>query len=380
MHTDGKIVGEGLTFDDVLLLPGHSHVLPVEVNVSVELIPGLKLNIPIISAPMDTVTEAGLATALAMEGGLGIIHRNLSIGRQRDEVVQVKRADPGEEYPHAALDSRGRLLVGAAIGSGKDMEERLEALVEAGIDLVIVDTSHGHSQRVIEAVSKVKNKYPRLPLIAGNVATGDGAAALINAGADGLRVGVGPGSICTTRIVAGVGVPQLTAIMECYEASRSRHVPVIADGGIRYSGDVVKALAAGATTVMLGSLLASTEESPGKSIWHEGKLFKAYRGMGSLGAIQSGSDRYGQKYEGVVSKLVPEGIEGMVPCEGTLHDMVYQLVGGLRSGMGYIGAANIAEMWQKGKFMRITSAGLRESHPHDVILSVLPPNYPGVKA
>ncbi|MBI3942642.1 MAG: IMP dehydrogenase [Chloroflexi bacterium] len=380
MVTDSKIVGEGLTFDDVLLLPGHSHVLPAEVNVGVELVPGLKLNIPVISAPMDTVTEAGLATGLAMEGGLGIIHRNLSIGRQRDEVIQVKRADSLEEYPRAALDSHGRFLVGAAIGSGKDMDERLDALVEAGVDLVILDSSHGHSQRVIDAVSKAKKRYPRLPLIAGNVATGDAALALIDAGADGLRVGVGPGSICTTRIVAGVGVPQLTAILECADACRLRHVPVIADGGIRYSGDIVKALAAGATAVMLGSLLASTEESPGKSIWHDGKLFKAYRGMGSLGAIQSGSDRYGQKYEGAVSKLVPEGIDGMVPCEGALHDVVFQLIGGLRSGMGYIGAADIPEMWQKGKFIRITSAGLRESHPHDVILSALPPNYPGVKA
>ena len=362
----------GYTFDDVLLMPGPSDVLPAEVDVSTDFVPGLRLKIPFVSAPMDTVTEAELAAALANLGGIGVIHRRLDIDWQAEEVRRVKAIHT--DVPEAACDAEGRLLVAAAVGVGDDMLRRVEALMEAGVDAVVVDSSHGHSRRVVQAVASLKAHFPDLPLVAGNVATAEGTQALIDAGADGVRVGIGPGSICTTRVVAGVGVPQLTAVMACARVARRHGVTVIADGGIRYSGDIVKALAAGASSVMMGSLFAATEESPGANIWHDDQLYKSYRGMGSLGAIAEGSDRYAQPTTGG-AKLVPEGVEGMVKCVGPLEGEVFQLLGGLRAGMGYVGAANIPELWEKARFIRITSAGLRESHPHDVILREQPPNY-----
>ncbi|MFQ5858341.1 MAG: IMP dehydrogenase [Anaerolineae bacterium] len=363
----------GLTFDDVLLMPGPSDVLPAEVDVSTELVAGVRLKAPLVSAPMDTVTESELATALAQLGGIGVIHRKLSIAWQADEVCRVKSTRA--RSPDAAQDGDGRLLCAAATGVGPDMMERVEALVDAGLDVLVVDSSHGHSSRVVHAVAALKRRFPSLPTIAGSVATADGARALMDAGADGLRVGVGPGSICTTRVVAGVGVPQITAVLDCATVARKHGVTVIADGGIRYSGDIVKALAAGASAVMMGSLFAAAEESSGANIWHDGQMYKSYRGMGSLGAIMEGSDRYEQPHGSVTAKLVPEGVEGMVKCVGPLEDEVVQLVGGLRSGMGYVGAASIPQLWERARFMRITSAGLRESHPHDVILQEQPPNY-----
>ncbi len=482
-----KVVKEGLTFDDVLLVPGYSEVLPHEVDVSTYITPTIKLNIPIVSAAMDTVTEARLAIALAREGGIGIIHRNMSIERQAQEVEKVKKSESGMildpvtvgpdttvrealsimerykisgvpvvdsegklvgiltnrdlrflkptdydkpvslfmtsenlitaqegitlddatelfqrykieklpivdsegrikglitikdivkrmKYPNACKDEIGRLRVGAAVGTGEDTLKRVEALVSAGVDLVVVDTAHGHSKRVIETVNLIKREFPNLPLVAGNVATAEGTKALIDAGADAVKVGVGPGSICTTRVVAGVGVPQITAIMDAYSVAKDSGIPVIADGGIRYSGDIVKALAAGASVVMLGNLLAGTEEAPGETIYYQGRAYKVYRGMGSLGAMMSrlSSDRYGQDK---LEKFVPEGIEGRVPYKGKLSDVVYQLVGGLRSGMGYVGAKDLKELREKAKFVRITWAGYRESHVHDVQITKEAPNY-----
>ncbi len=482
-----KLLKEGLTFDDVLLVPDYSEVLPHEVDVSTHITRRIKLNIPIISAAMDTVTEARLAIALAREGGMGIIHRNMTIKQQAQEVEKVKKSESGmilnpvtvkpdasvrealeimerykisgvpvvdeedrlvgiltnrdlrfikptdydkpvslfmtkdnlitapegitleeateilqkfkveklpivdsegrikglitikdivkrKQYPNACKDEIGRLRVGAAVGTGEDTLERVRALVEAGVDLVVVDTAHGHSKRVLDTVRRIKAEFPDLDLVAGNVATAEGTKALIEAGADAVKIGVGPGSICTTRIVAGVGVPQITAIMEAYSVAKEEGIPVIADGGIRYSGDIVKALAAGASVVMLGNLLAGTEEAPGETIYYQGRAYKVYRGMGSLGAMMSrlSSDRYGQEN---VEKFVPEGIEGRVPYKGKLSDIVYQLVGGLRSGMGYTGCRNIEELHQKAKFVRITWAGYRESHVHDVQITREAPNY-----
>ncbi len=482
-----KKIREALTFDDVLLVPQYSEVLPHEVDVSTYLTRKIKLNIPIVSAAMDTVTEARLAIALAREGGIGIIHRNLTIKRQAEEVEKVKKSESGmiispvvvqpdtkvaqalkimekykisgvpvvdenrklvgiltnrdlrfirpedyvkpvsefmtkenlitaregitleeaeeifrkykieklpivdengiikglitikdivkrRKYPNACKDDLGRLRVGAAVGTGEDTLDRVSALVEAGVDVVVVDTAHGHSKRVLETVERIKSHFPELDVIAGNVATAEGTKALIEAGADAVKVGVGPGSICTTRIVAGVGVPQITAIMESSAVAREYGVPVIADGGIRYSGDIVKALAAGASAVMLGNLLAGTEEAPGETIYYQGRAYKVYRGMGSLGAMSSrlSSDRYGQER---MEKFVPEGIEGRVPYKGKLAEVVYQLVGGLRSGMGYVGARNIKELQEKARFVRITWAGYRESHVHDVQITKEAPNY-----
>lgn len=482
-----KIVKEGLTFDDVLLVPQYSEVLPHEVDVSTYLTKRIKLNIPIVSAAMDTVTEARLAIALAREGGIGIIHRNLPIAKQAEEVERVKKSESGmiinpvvvspdtkvaealkimekykisgvpvvdqnrklvgiltnrdlrfikkedynkpvsefmtsenlitapegvtleeaeeifrkykieklpivdsegrikglitikdivkrRKYPNACKDELGRLRVGAAVGTGPETLDRVAALVEAGVDVIVVDTAHGHSKRVIQTVELIKSHYPELDVIAGNVATAEGTKALIEAGADAVKIGVGPGSICTTRIVAGVGVPQITAIMDAASVAREYGVPIIADGGIRYSGDIVKALAAGANAVMLGNLLAGTEEAPGETIYYQGRAYKVYRGMGSLGAMSSrlSSDRYGQEQ---MEKFVPEGIEGRVPYKGKLADVVYQLVGGLRSGMGYVGARNIKELQEKAKFVRITWAGYRESHVHDVQITREAPNY-----
>ena len=479
-----KVVKEGLTFDDVLLRPAHSNVLPKEVDTSTALTRNIDLNIPVLSAAMDTVTEAELAITMAREGGMGIIHKNMSPEEQAEEVDKVKRSENGvivnpfylnpdnkvyeaeelmsryhisgvpivdedmtligiltnrdlifekdyqqeisnimtsdnlitgsvgttleeakeilqankieklplvdennklkglitikdiekaEEYPNAAKDEQGRLLVGAAVGLGDKSWDRIEALVESEVDVLVIDTAHGHSQKVIDRVSNVKEQYPELDIVAGNVATGEATKALIEAGADAVKVGVGPGSICTTRVVAGVGVPQITAVYDCAQAAAESDVPVIADGGIKYSGDVVKAIAAGANTVMLGSLLAGTEEAPGEKVIYKGRSYKVYRGMGSVGAMQEGSkDRYFQEEK---KKLVPEGIEGRVAYKGELSDTLYQLVGGLRSGMGYCGTADIEELRTEGELVRITNAGLKESHPHDVNITKESPNY-----
>ena len=480
-------VPEALTFDDVLLVPGKSAVLPAEVSLCTQVTKGMALNIPLLSAAMDTVTESRMAIALAREGGLGIIHRNMTVERQAEEVDKVKRSESGMivdpitlgpdatladaeaimshyhisgvpivveggklvgiltnrdvrfaddltrpvseymtkenlvtaplgttleqaksilqkwrieklplvdenfilrglitvkdiqkklDYPNAALDGSGRLLVGAAIGVSGDAKERLAGLVKAGVDVIVIDTAHGHSQSVLAMTEYVKSCYPQVQLIAGNVVTGEATLDLIAAGADAIKVGVGAGSICTTRIVAGIGVPQITAISECAQAAREKGVPIIADGGIKYSGDIAKALAAGANSVMLGNLLAGLEESPGEVVLFEGKYFKDYRGMGSLGAMAGlGRDRYGSGTGVTLGKLVPEGVEGRVPYKGKLADYIFQMLGGVRSGMGYVGAATIVELQEKAEFIRITSAGLIESHPHDVLIVKEPPNY-----
>jgi len=476
-------IPEGLTFDDVLLIPARSTVLPAQVDTRTCLTRHIALNIPIVSAAMDTVTESHLAIALAREGGIGIIHRNQSIERQAEEVDRVKRSEAGmivdpvtmepeqkiyealevmkryrisgvpvtrngklvgiltnrdlrfetrldqsisnvmtkenlitvpvgttlEEaermlhkhriekllvvdenynlkglitvkdiqkkvkYPNAAKDSQGRLRVGAAVGVAGDFLERAKALVTKKADVLVVDSAHGHSERVMQAVKTVKRELPDVDLIAGNVATYAGAAELIALGVDGIKVGIGPGSICTTRVVSGAGVPQLTAIAECARATREAGVPLIADGGIKFSGDITKAMAAGADSVMIGSLFAGTDESPGETILFQGRTFKSYRGMGSLGAMGgSSADRYGQETAG---KLVPEGIEGRVPSKGPLSELVYQLVGGLKAGMGYCGCASMRDLQENARFLRVTSAGLRESHVHDVIITKEAPNY-----
>lgn len=479
-----KFVKEGLTFDDVLLIPRKSEVLPREVNLSVQLSSKVKLNIPVISAGMDTVTESALAIAMAREGGIGIIHKNMSIAEQAQEVDRVKRSESGVitnpfsltpshhvydaeelmgkyrisgvpivdndnrlvgiitnrdlrfvhdysmkisdvmtqeelvtapvgttleeaevllqkhkieklplvdenkrlkglitikdiekaiQFPNAAKDEHGRLLCGAAVGIAKDTPERAQALVQAGVDVLVVDTAHGHQRNVIEMVKKLRASYPELAIIAGNVATGEATRDLIEAGASVVKVGIGPGSICTTRVIAGIGVPQITAIYDCASVAREYNIPIIADGGIKYSGDITKAIAAGASAIMVGSLLAGTEESPGESEIYQGRRFKVYRGMGSLGAMKEGSkDRYFQENE---NKLVPEGIEGRVPYKGPLADTVHQLMGGLRSGMGYCGTQSIEELRNDTQFVRITGAGLRESHPHDVQITKEAPNY-----
>ncbi|MDQ0417883.1 IMP dehydrogenase [Croceifilum oryzae] len=483
---DQKFTKEGLTFDDVLLIPARSEVLPNQVSVATKLGPHIQLNIPLISAGMDTVTESALAISIARQGGLGIIHKNMKVEEQAEEVDRVKRSESGvitkpfylhphhqvhdaealmakyrisgvpivdeqirlvgiltnrdlrfihnystlisdvmtkdnlvtapvgttlkaaedilqrykieklplvddegilkglitikdiekaTQFPSSAKDSQGRLLVGAAVGVSKDTMRRVEALVKAEVDAVVVDTAHGHSMGVLETVRKLRDLYPELTIIAGNVATGDGTRDLIEAGASVVKVGIGPGSICTTRVVAGIGVPQVTAIYDCASVAREYGIPIIADGGIRYSGDIVKAISAGASAVMLGSIFAGTEEAPGDTEIYQGRRFKVYRGMGSIGAMEAGSkDRYFQENE---RKLVPEGIEGRVPYKGPLVDTTYQLVGGLRSGMGYCGAATILDLQDNSRFVRITSASLRESHPHDVQITKEAPNYHG---
>ncbi len=361
------------TFDDVLLVPAYSEVLPKDVSTKTELLPDISLAIPFLSAAMDSVTEARLAIELARLGGIGIIHKNLSPSEQAAEVRSVKEAEIGSART-PTLDRSQRLSVGAAIGPSRDRADRVEALTRAGVDVLIVDTAHGHSKGVIDAIRRTKKERPKVLLIAGNVATREATEALIDAGADAVKVGIGPGSICTTRVVAGVGVPQLSAIHECVEAARGR-VPIIADGGIKLSGDITKALAAGAGAVMIGSLFAGTTEAPGRTMIVEGRSYKVYRGMGSLGAMRSGSkDRYGQA-ESEDEKLVPEGIEGRVPNRGELAPIVHQLAGGLRSGMGYLGARNLEELRKHARFVRITPAGLRESHVHDVQIVEEAPNY-----
>jgi IMP dehydrogenase len=487
-----------LTFDDVLLKPGHSDVMPAEVDVGSRVTPSITLKIPILSSAMDTVTEAGLAIAMAQAGGIGVIHRNLSPDVQAEHVARVKKFESGmvinpvtiapnatladalalmaehrisgipvvepakgtkngkaardgklvgiltnrdvrfatnlqtpvaelmtrdklvtvtetvgreeakrllhqhriekllvvdakfrcvglitvkdmekaQAHPHASKDAQGRLRAAAATSVGEEGVERAEKLIEAGVDLVVVDTAHGHSQRVLDAVARIKRLSNRVEVLAGNVATGDGVRALIDHGADAVKVGIGPGSICTTRIVAGVGVPQLTAIMDAVEVARARNVPVIADGGIKYSGDLAKAIAAGADCAMIGSLLAGTDESPGEVFLYQGRSYKAYRGMGSVGAMARGSaDRYFQQELANTLKMVPEGIEGRVPYKGPLKDIFYQIVGGLRSGMGYCGTRTIAELQRDARFVRMSPAGLREAHPHDVTITAEAPNY-----
>lgn len=482
MHGD-KIVGEGITFDDVLLVPARSKILPRDIDISTRLTPRIELSLPLLSAGMDTVTEARMAIAIAREGGLGVIHRNMAIEKQAEEVDKVKRSEHGVitnpfrlspdhilsdaaalmeryrisgvpitvgeklvgiitnrdlrfeedynrpigevmtreklvtapegttlkeaqeilrghkieklpivdadfnlkglitikdiektiQYPRASKDLNGRLLAAAAVGVGRDAVNRTDALLKAGVDLIVVDSAHGHAQTVLDTVREIKTAYPDLEVMGGNIATADGARDLIAAGADAVKVGVGPGSICTTRVIAGIGVPQITAIYEAYRTCYKLDVPVIADGGIKFSGDLTKALAAGAAAVMIGSLLAGTEESPGDLEMYQGRSYKVYRGMGSLGAMKEGSrDRYFQEYE---QKLVPEGIEGRVPFRGTVGDMVYQMAGGLRAGMGYCGVGTIAELQQKTRFMRISGAGLKESHPHGVQITKEAPNY-----
>jgi len=341
-----------LTFDDVLLLPNYSAVTPSKANVAIELTKGFALAAPLLSSPMDTVTEQKLAIALGRAGGLGCIHRNLSIKAQAAHVAGVKKEG---------------LRVGAAVSVGRDMDERLAAVVAAGCDILLIDSAHGHTKHVIDAVKLIKQKHPKLPLIAGNVATAAGTADLIRAGTDVIRVGMGPGSICTTRVMSGMGVPQLSAIIECAKEAKKHAVPVIADGGIRASGDIVKALAAGATAVMLGGLFAGCDESPGDMVVLDGKKYKSYRGMGSIAAMKRGAaERYGQTYTGRASQLVPEGVEGLAPYKGTVDDLVHQLVGGIRSGLAYLGAANIDQLQQKARFIRISTASLHESHPHSI--------------
>jgi len=481
---ENKFAKEGLTFDDVLLVPRKSEVLPRDVDVSVRLSDTVKLNIPLISAGMDTVTESALAIAIAREGGVGIIHKNMTIAQQAEEVDRVKRSESGVitnpfsltpehhvydaeelmgkyrisgvpivddnqklvgiltnrdlrfvhdfsikikevmtheqlvtapvgttlqeaevilqqhkieklpivdeentlkglitikdiekaiQFPNAAKDSQGRLLCGAAIGISKDTQERATALVAAGVDVIVVDSAHGHSANILNAVRDLRNKFPDLTIIAGNVATGEATRDLIEAGASVVKVGIGPGSICTTRVIAGIGVPQITAIYDCASVARQYGVPIIADGGIKYSGDISKAIAAGASCIMIGSLFAGTAESPGETEIFQGRSYKVYRGMGSLAAMKAGSkDRYFQENE---SKLVPEGIEGRVAYKGPLADTVHQLIGGLRSGMGYCGTATLEQLKNDTQFIRITGAGLRESHPHDVQITKEAPNY-----
>ena len=478
-----EVIPEGLTFDDVLLQPARSDLTPAEADTTTRLTPKIQLKIPIISSAMDTVTESHMAIALAQQGGIGVIHRNMSIERQAEEVDRVKRSESGmivdpvtieperkisealelmshyrisgvpvtkngklvgiltnrdlrfetrydlpisdvmtkdhlitvpvgttlEEagkilhqhrvekllvvddqfalkglitvkdiqkklkYPNAAKDSQGRLRVAAAIGATGDFLERAQELVRKKVDVIAVDSAHGHSQRVMDAIKTLKHALPDVEVLAGNVASYEGARDLIALGADGIKVGIGPGSICTTRVVSGAGVPQITAIVECSRATREAKIPLISDGGVKFSGDVTKAIAAGADSVMIGSLLAGTDESPGETILYQGRTFKSYRGMGSMGAMPSGgSERYAQAANG---KLVPEGIEGRVPYKGPLADLSYQLVGGLRAGMGYCGCRTIPELQQRAKFLRVTVAGLRESHVHDVIITKEAPNY-----
>ncbi|WP_019626367.1 IMP dehydrogenase [Thioalkalivibrio sp. ALJT] len=482
-----RIVGEALTFDDVLLIPGHSNVVPRDVDLTTKITRGISLSAPVVSAAMDTVTEARLAIAMAQEGGLGIVHKNMSIEAQAAEVRQVKKYESGvisepitigpdatigqvvkltdanhisgvpvvdgnnlvgivtsrdlrfenrmeapvteimtprdrlvtvpegadremvlellhkhriekvlvvnddfqlrgmitvkdiqksTEHPNASKDERGRLRVGAAVGVGDGTDERVAALVEAGVDVLVVDTAHGHSQGVLDRVAWVKKHYPDVQVVGGNIATAAAAKDLVAAGADGVKVGIGPGSICTTRIVAGVGVPQITAISDVAEALQGTGVPLIADGGVRFSGDLAKAIAAGADCVMLGSMFAGTEEAPGEVELYQGRSYKIYRGMGSLGAMQQGSsDRYFQDPNASADKFVPEGIEGRVPYKGSIVAIIYQLMGGLRSSMGYVGAHNIEAMRTKPHFVRVTAAGMRESHVHDVSITKEAPNY-----
>jgi IMP dehydrogenase len=363
----------GLTFDDVLLIPQYSEILPGDTSVVSRFSRNITLNTPVVSAAMDTVTEDRMAIAMAIEGGIGVVHRNQAPERQAEQVGAVKAADVPADATQANVDAGGRLRVAAAVGVGPDSVLRAELLVNAGVDALCVDTAHGHTRNVIEAVRRYRASYgTSIDIVAGNVATAEGTAALVDASADGVKVGIGPGSICTTRIVAGVGVPQLTAILLCAAVAHAAGIPIIGDGGIRYSGDIVKALAAGADSVMLGRLLAVAEESPGESERVSGRVVKEYRGMGSLGAMSAGSDRYPQLDR---RKLVPEGVEALVSVEGPLAGILYQLIGGTRAGMTYCGATSIEDLRAKARFVQVTASGQIESHPHDIELARSAPNY-----
>ena len=375
---DTKFAKKGLTFDDVLLIPAESHVLPNEVDLSTQLADNLKLHIPLISAGMDTVTEGPMAIAMALQGGLGVVHKNMSIQAQAGEVANVKSVVVPAGATKAAVDDQNRLLVAAAVGVTSDTFERAEALLHGGADAIVIDTAHGHSAGVLRKIAEIREHFPKATLIAGNVATGEATKALFDAGVDVVKVGIGPGSICTTRVVAGVGVPQITAIYDAASVAREYGKPIIADGGIKYSGDVVKALAAGGNAVMLGSMLSGTTEAPGEVFEDHGKKYKAYRGMGSVGAMaqaHGSSDRYFQGGVNEANQLVPEGIEARVEYKGDVSDIVFQIDGGLRSGMGYVGAADIPSLIEKAQFVQITNAGLIESHPHDVQITRQAPNY-----
>ncbi len=372
-----KFQKQGITFDDVLLVPAASDVLPNEVDLQVTLAPNLKLKRPFLSAGMDTVTEEAMAIAMATLGGAGVIHKNMSIAAQVAAVKAVKMA-PVKDATTAAVDQQGRLLVLAAVGVTSDTFERAQALLQAGVDALVIDTAHGHSAGVLRKIAEIRAQFPTATLIAGNVATAEGTRALFEAGVDVVKVGIGPGSICTTRVVAGVGVPQITAIYDAASVAREFKKPIIADGGIKYSGDIVKALAAGGNAVMLGSMLAGTTETPGEIITDGQQRFKAYRGMGSIGAMDQAhgsSDRYFQGGVNEANKLVPEGIEARVAYQGDVAEVIFQLVGGLRAGMGYCGAKDLATLTNEAQFVQITNAGLLESHPHDVQITKAAPNY-----
>ena len=372
----GKIIKEAFTFDDVLLVPAYSEVLPHQVDLKTKLTKNITLNIPLISAAMDTVTESAMASAMALEGGLGIIHKNLSIEDQANEVIKVRNTTVNHEaYPRAVFGKDGKLLTGAAIGVSADLMERVTALYDAGVDVVTMDSAHGHSKGIIDALKKVKQLFPDLDVIAGNIVTAQAAQDLVDAGADAVKIGVGPGAICTTRVVAGVGVPQLTAVNDVFEQLKEQNIGIIADGGIKFSGDIAKAIAVGAHSVMLGRLLAGTDEAPGDIVVKNGKKFKSYVGMGSMAAMQRGSkDRYFQQDKSD-KKLVPEGIEAIVDYKGSVHQIIFQLLGGLQAGMGYCGTKNIEALRHDARLVKISSAGLTESHPHDVMIAKNAPNY-----
>lgn len=365
---------DALTFDDVLLVPQYSEITPDMADVSTKLTNTFKMNVPFLSAAMDTVSEHKLVTALALAGGLGVIHKNMSIADQAKEVEMVKNYEfDNEKYKRALIDKKGRLCVGAAIGVTADMMDRVHALMDAGVDVFVLDSAHGDSKNIINSIKNLRLEYPNMELIAGNVATYEGALDLMKAGASAVKVGMGPGSICTTRIIAGIGVPQLQAVMDCARASKEMNVPIIADGGIKYSGDVVKALAAGANTVMLGGLFATCEEAPGDIYESNGKKYRTYRGMGSIEAMAKGStDRYFQTGH---KKFVAEGVQGIVEVKTTVEELVFQLIGGLKAGMGYCGSKDIPTLQEKGTFIKITNNALLESHPHDISIDKGEPNY-----
>lgn len=369
-----RINSTALTFDDVLLVPAYSEVLPREVSTKASFTRNISLNIPIVSAAMDTVSEKAMAIMLARKGGISVVHKNMSIEAQARQIREVKEY-PAEGDKIPCLDAEGRLRVAAGVGITTDVLDRVTALVEAGVDAIVLDSAHGDSHGVVEALRKIKAVYPELDTVVGNIATAEAAVRLIEAGADSLKVGIGPGSICTTRIIAGVGVPQISAIYDVAKAAEGSGVPVIADGGLRYSGDIVKALAAGGDSVMIGSMFASTDEAPGEIFEENGRKFKSYRGMGSVDAMKAGSrDRYFQDGEDSTKKLVPEGVVARVPYKGSVADIIYQLVGGIRSGMGYCGAADIDAL-HSARFVRITANGLVENHPHDITITGNTPNY-----
>ena len=375
MNRSDKFTKLGLTFDDVLLIPAASDVLPREVNTSTQLGSNLNLKIPVLSAGMDTVTEAPMAIALAQLGGLGVIHKNMSIAAQVEQVSQVKKR--ASLASKSAVDADDHLLVAAAVGINDDTFTRTQALIDAGVDAIVIDTAHGHSQGVLTKIAEIRATYPQQTIIAGNVATASGTKALFDAGVDVVKVGIGPGSICTTRVIAGVGVPQITAVFDAAAVAQDYGKQIIADGGIKYCGDIVKALAAGGNAVMLGNMLAGTTQAPGDVLTDEkGNQFKAYRGMGSVAAMKDGSsDRYFQSTVHEAKKLVPEGIEGKLPYKGDVEDIIYQIVGSLRSGMGYVGAHTINDLINQAQFIQITNAGLTESHPHDITITKQSPNY-----